>query len=138
MNKNRRILTAPDQLPFVGQQLRAYLATGPVEVSWRRPEPTRTVEQNDRMWAMLGDVARQVVWYGKKLEPHEWKDVFSATIKKQEAVPGIDGGFVILGQRTSKMGVRMMSQMIELITFFGDERQVVWSDPKIQAQQVAA
>lgn len=138
LSKNRRTLESPNELTFLGQQLRGYLAGGPVEVSWRRPEPTRTVEQNDRMWAMLGDVSRQVVWYGKNLQPHEWKDVFSATIKKQEAVPGIDGGFVIIGQRTSKMGVRMMSQMIELIMFFGDERQVAWSDPKIVSQQEAA
>jgi hypothetical protein len=32
-------------------------------------EETRTLEQNSRMWAMLGEVSRQVDWYGQKLDP---------------------------------------------------------------------
>jgi len=57
----------------------------------------RSTEQNARMWAMLTDVSRQVVWYGQKLQPEEWKDVFSASLNRQKVVPGIDGGFVVLG-----------------------------------------
>ena len=53
--------------------------------------PTRSLEQNAAMWAMLGDVSKQVNWYGQKLTPEEWKDVFSASLKGQKAVPGIIG-----------------------------------------------
>ena len=42
-------------------------------------EETRTNEQNDKMWAMLTDVSRQVPWVlnGKeqKLTPEQWKHV---------------------------------------------------------------
>lgn len=84
----------------------------------------RSDPQNRRMWAMLTEVSRQVDWYGQKLEPEEWKDVLTAALKKQRAVPGIDGGFVILGQRTSKMSKADMSELQTLIEAFGAEKGV--------------
>ena len=64
-------------------------------------EPTRSLDQNALMWPLLDDIARQVEWYGNKLTPDEWKDVFTAALRKEKVVPGINGGFVVLGQRTS-------------------------------------
>lgn len=89
---------------------------------------TRSTEQNSKMWAMLHEVSVQVDWYGQKLTDDEWKDVFTAALKKQRAVPGLDGGFVILGARTSKMTVSEMSELIELMTAFGVERGVQFKD----------
>lgn len=85
---------------------------------------TRTLAQNARMWAMLSEVSEKVEWYGKKLEPEEWKDVFTAALKRQDVVPGIEGGFVVLGQRTSKMTVAEMGDLMELISAFCAERGV--------------
>src|ERR1700730_8984346 len=79
---------------------------------------TRSLDQNARMWAMLTDISKAVDWYGRKLAPEESKHVFSASLKKQDVVPGIDGGFVVLGQSTSKMTVREMSDLMELMTVF--------------------
>jgi hypothetical protein len=93
-------------------------------------EKTRSTEQNSRMWAMLADVSSQVDWYGQKLKPDEWKDVFSASLKKQKAVPGLDGGFVILGQKTSKMSIREMGELMDLMEAFGAEKGVRFSAPK--------
>lgn len=90
---------------------------------------TRSIDQNARLWAMLGDVSRQVEWYGQRLSPEDWKHVFTASLRKQRAVPGIDGGFVVLGQSTSKMTVREMSELIELMHAFGAEQGVQWSEP---------
>lgn len=89
---------------------------------------TRTLAQNSRMFAMLTDVSRQVEWYGRKLTPEEWKDVFSAALKKQDAVPGIDGGFVVLGARTSRMTVREIGDLMELMSAFGSERGVQFTE----------
>ena len=121
---------------MLGATLRKYLEAGPVEVRWRRPESQRSQEQNDRMWAMLGDVSAQVNWYGVKLEDFEWKDVFTAALKRHRVVPGIDGGFVVLGMRTSKMSIRLMSELIELMFAFGADpaHPVEWSDPDWQSQ----
>ena len=89
---------------------------------------TRSLEQNAKMWAMLAEVSDQINWYGNKLTSDEWKDVFSASLKSQKVVPGIDGGFVVCGQRTSKMTKSEMAELIELMMAFGAERGVKFSD----------
>jgi hypothetical protein len=100
-----------------------------------RPE-TRSSEQNARMWAMLTDVSRQVEWYGKRLTPEDWKHVFSSSLRKLDVVPNIEGtGFVALGLSTSRMTKGEMSDLMELISAFGAERGVAWSDP---AERMAA
>lgn len=92
--------------------------------------PTRSLEANARMWAMLTEVSRQVVWHGRKLDADSWKAIFSAALKKQEVVPNLDGtGFVVLGQSTSQMSVREMSELQELIAAFGAERGVEFAEP---------
>ena len=91
-------------------------------------ESTRTTEQNSLLWPLLTEVSRQVDWYGKKLTPDEWKSVFSASLKQQKVVPGLDGGFVVCAQSTSKMGKREFSDLIELIFAFGAEKGVRFPD----------
>jgi len=93
----------------------------------------RTIDQNKLMWALLTDVSRQVKWpvdgQMEYLSPEDWKHIFSSALKRSTRVAqGIEGGFVILGQYTSKFTKPEMSDMIELITSFGNEREVKWSD----------
>lgn len=90
---------------------------------------TRTLDQNARLWAMLTDVSRQVEWYGETLTPTDWKTMFTASLRKQRAIPGLDGGFVVLGDRTSRMTKAEFSDLMELISAFGAERDVVFSEP---------
>ena len=90
--------------------------------------PTRSLMQNNRLWALLTDVSRQVDWYGRKLTPENWKDVFTAAMKKQDVVPGIEGGFVVLGMSTSKMTKQEMNDLQTLIEAFGAENQVKWTE----------
>lgn len=85
---------------------------------------TRTTAQNRRLWSLLTDISKQVDWYGQKLSPDDWKDVLTAALKKERVVPGINGGFVVLGQRTSKMTKAEMTELQELIEAFGAERNV--------------
>lgn len=87
---------------------------------------TRSLEQNNRLWAMLTDVSEQVDWYGQKLSPEDWKHIFTAALKKTRAVPGIDGGVVVLGQSTSKMTKAEMTELQTLMEAFGAERGVVF------------
>lgn len=101
----------------------------PAELVIRPHRNIRSLEQNAKLWALLHEVADQVEWYGKKLSPESWKEIFSASLKKQTAVPSIDGdSFVILGASTSRMTVGEMSNMIELILAFGTERGVKFAD----------
>ena len=91
-------------------------------------EETRSTEQNAKMWVTLGEIANQVDWYGQKLTAEEWKWVLSASLKKQRAVQGIDGGFVVLGQSTSKMTIAEMSEMIELAIAFGAHEGLIFKE----------
>jgi hypothetical protein len=91
-------------------------------------EKTRSLEQNAKLWASLTDLSRQVVWHGQKLTPENWKDVMTSSLKRQAVVPGIDGGFVVLGQSTSKMTKGEMVELIELILAFGAQQGVKFGD----------
>jgi len=95
-------------------------------------EPKRTLEQNSLLWVLLERVSH-LDWYGQKLTAEEWKDVFTAALKKQKVVPGIDGGFVVCGQRTSKMSKRELGELLELIYAFGAERGINFDDAKYRA-----
>lgn len=93
--------------------------------------PTRSLEQNARLWAFLTDISEQVEWYGQKLSKEDWKDMMTASLRKSRVVPGIDpGSFVVMGLHTSKMSKAEFSDLMELITAFGTERGVVFSDAK--------
>lgn len=87
---------------------------------------TRSLEQNARLWAMLTDISKQVEWYGHRLTPEEFKHVFTAALSRQKVVPGIDGGFVVLGKSTSSMTKSEMSELMELVSAFASERGVVF------------
>lgn len=97
-------------------------------------EPTRNLEQNALLWSLLGQIAKQVNWHGFKLTAEEWKDVFSASLKRQKVVPGLDGGFVVCGQSTSKMSKATFSELLELIFAFGAQQGVEFEErPALEA-----
>lgn len=101
--------------------------------AWRAQDGTRvefkssarTLPQNARMWAMLTRIAEAVVWHGQKLSADDWKDVFTAALRRARVVPGLDAGsFVPLGMRTSDMTRSEMGDLMELIQAFAAERGV--------------
>ena len=98
-------------------------------------EPLRSDDSNAKMWAMLHDVSAQVEWpvdgVMQKLPAEDWKAILTAGLKRSQRIAqGIEGGVVVLGSRTSRMTQKRMSELMELIQFFGDSKQVRWSDPK--------
>jgi len=84
----------------------------------------RSVDQNALMWSLLSEISRKVKWHGEKLTADEYKDLFSAALKKSRAVVGIDGGVVFLGQHTSSMTKQEFSDLIELIYAFAAQHNV--------------
>ncbi|WP_024904487.1 recombination protein NinB [Robbsia andropogonis] len=98
----------------------------------------RSNDQNALMWALLTEVSEQVEWHGRKLSPESWKCVFSAALKKQDVVPGLNGDFVVLGQSTSRMTVRELSELVELIQAFGAEQGVSFTVPAGQGYEELA
>ena len=87
----------------------------------------RSDAQNRRLWAMLRDVSKQVEWCGQKLSDEDFKHIFSASVEKQRAVPGLDGGFVVMGISTRKQSKAWFSEMFLVMEAFGAERNVRWT-----------
>lgn len=94
----------------------------------------RTEQQNRLMWSLLTDLANQVPWVvnGKEqhITPTDWKDICSAGLRKEQRIAqGIDGGFVVLGARTSRMSISEMQQLIDFIQYVGNTREptVIWT-----------
>jgi len=96
--------------------------------------PRRSLDQNALMWSLLGQISKQVDWYGQKLSSEDWKDVLTASLRRTRVVPGIDAGtFVPLGMRTSQMTKEEISELIELIYAFGAERGVEFRELMVMA-----
>lgn len=93
---------------------------------------TRSTEQNRLLWSCLNDISQQVVWHGQRIDAEGWKDMATASLKRQRVVPSIDGtGFVVLGQRTSKMTRAEMTELIDFLHALGDQHGVRWSQTSL-------
>lgn len=101
-----------------------FIAAAPAGYCVTVAEPTRTLEQNALMWPLLQKLADQVVWYGVKLSADDWKDLLTASLRKQRSAPGLDGGFVVFGERTRTYSKAEFSELIELIMAFGAQQGV--------------
>lgn len=93
-------------------------------------ETKRTIPQNDRMWAMLTDVANQVEWHGAKYTPDDWKLIFMDALNREmRGTLNIDGnGWVNLGTRSSDLSKAEMGDLMELIAAFGAQHGVEFHD----------
>lgn len=113
------------------EQAARWVMNAPVNTRVEFKETKRSIPQNDRMWAMLTDVAKQVPWHGIKLPADDWKLIFLNALKRElRLVPNLDGtGFVNLsGQSSSDLSKQEMTDMIELIMAFGAQHGVVFHD----------
>lgn len=108
-----------------------WLAAAPWGTRVEFKSSKRTHPQNDRMWAMLTDIASQLPWHGQKLRPDDWKLIFLDALKRElRLVPNLDGrGFVNLGRSSSDLSKQEMSELMELIAAFGAEHGVKFNDP---------
>ena len=90
-----------------------WLAKAPLGFRIEFKEPKRSDEQNDRMWAMLGEIAKQGTINGKEYEPEQWKCIFMKAIGKDaQFLPTLDGNsFFPTGFRSSDLSVREMSDL---------------------------
>ena len=93
-------------------------------------EPTRSLDQNSRLWAMLADISRAEPM-GRKMTAEEWKCVFMAACGWEvQFLPGLDGRPFPAGFRSSKMTVRQMADLITFILAWGHENGIRWSEPE--------
>lgn len=93
-------------------------------------EPKRTDEQNDRMWAMLGDIAKGGAINGKRFSGENWKCIFMQALgKESKFLPTLDGeSFFPAGFRSSDLSVREMSELQTFIEAWAAEKGVPLRD----------
>ena len=93
-------------------------------------EPTRTLDQNAALWPLLTEFSKQLLWpvngAMSKLEPEEWKDILSSAFRGEQVrvAQGLNGGVVMLGLRTSKMGKRQFGEFLEFVHSVAVDRGV--------------
>ncbi|MFW3166218.1 recombination protein NinB [Pseudomonas syringae pv. syringae] len=110
---------------------------GAIEIIVRPVKSRRTLEQNAKLWAMLGDISRQVEWpvngVMQKLDSEDWKALMTAAARQEvRMASGINGGVVMLGESTKRMTVAELGDVIECMYVFGAEKGVRWTEPKGQ------
>jgi hypothetical protein len=93
-------------------------------------EPTRSVEQNAKMHAMLTDIANQKPM-GWTKTPETWKAILChACGYTMRFEMGLDGHPFPIGIKTSTLSVKQMSQLIEFMYSFGAEQGIIWRTPE--------
>ena len=121
---------AAKDLPGVWAWIKAMTVAGHRLVLTISPE-TRTQAQNRLMWPLLTCFAKQLHWpiNGQMvlMTPDDWKDVLSAAFRRESVriAMGLDGGVVMLGQRTSKFTKAEFSDWIEFLYATAAARGVI-------------
>jgi len=123
--------------------LKSMLLAGHKMILAIRPE-SRTEAQNRLMWPLLTEFSKQLEWpiNGRmtKIDPDDFKDILSAAFKSETVrlAMGLDGGVVLLGQRTSKFTKAQFSEWIEFLYATAADRSVSLPAWNYETGEVAA
>ena len=94
-------------------------------------ERNRTLDQNAAQWPILEAFSKQLQWpvNGRmvNMTKEEWKDVLTAAFRNETArlAMGLDGGVVMLGQRTREFGKKEFSEWLEFLHATAADRGVM-------------
>jgi hypothetical protein len=108
----------------------------------------RTLDQNAKIHAMLGDISNQCLHLNRVLNASSWKRLCVAQYRADsiqnnvdriadyfrkndfELLPSLDGQtLVVLGEQTRDFPIYVAIGFIEWINAYGDNHSVVWSEP---------
>jgi len=127
---------------------RQAVATAPAGHMVVISEPTKRRVQEEKYHAMLGDIARQCSYIGRRWDIEDWKrilvDAFAEEMRAagtplhqdadSQVIPSTDGKRVVqLGIQTREFYVREASAFIEFLYAFGAQNRVEWSEPVWEA-----
>jgi hypothetical protein len=93
-------------------------------------EPRRSLDANAAQWPILQAFADQLQWpINGRMEwmtPDDWKDVLTCAFKQEtvRVAMGMDGGMVMLGQRTSKFSKAQFGNWLEFLNATAVDRDV--------------
>ena len=111
-------------------------------VAPRPSAPKKRRIQEEKYHAMLGDISKQVPFFGQKRDLETVKRLLVdayARVKVQEGepiqgwgsvLPSLDGaGVVQLGVQTRRFTIKQAAEFIEYLYAWGSDNDVVWSEP---------
>ena len=92
-------------------------------------EPTRTDEQNAKMWPMLGDLSKQCLINGVEKPPEIWKLAIMRALKHEVKYEmDLNGEPFPVGYSTRALSVSQFSELIEFMYSYGATNGVKWSE----------
>lgn len=94
---------------------------------------TRTLAQNAKLHAMLGDIAKQCEFQGKKRDIETWKMIMVSAHKiatggQAEMAIGLEGEVINLRESTAQMGVKRLASLIDYVEAWGEVNGVRFSN----------
>ena len=92
--------------------------------------PKRSLPQNDRLWAMLTELAEQKpVHFGLPMDPVKWKAVMMQALGAEMVMlPTLDGqNWFPLGLRSSELSREEMSNLLEYMEAWAAQNGVTFS-----------
>lgn len=99
--------------------------------------PKRTIDQNDKMWAMLSDVSRAKP-QDRFESPENWKFIFMDALGHEvKFLTGLEGNPFPIGHKSSQLTVAEMGDLIELIYMYGAKWGVEWTEPEAKERAAA-
>lgn len=105
------------------EQAKRWIDLAPTHSRMTLTKPRRSLPQNDKLHAMLDEIAEAFEWAGKKQSVTTWKRLFACRVKRVEFIPNLDNdGFIQVGDSTSEMTVAELSDVIECVNAWAAER----------------
>lgn len=94
--------------------------------------PKRSIPQNAKLHALIGELATQLTYHGQRLSVADWKLVCLSSLKQEmRIVPNLDNsGFVNLGRKTSQLTKDECSLLIEIVLKYGADHGVIFRGPE--------
>ena len=119
----------------VRARARRWIDKAPEKTRVQFHQPTRTLDQNARMWAMLTDIATQTLHpvTGKKETPEDWKILFMrACGHETRYMTDLIGDPFPVGYKSSKLSVKQMVTLQDYIEWYGATHDVTftWKEPE--------
>ena len=108
--------------PQARQNAREAILVAPEGMDVEIKEPRRNLDQNNRLHALLADLCKaKPIWANERMGIDDWKALMVHAVDTHEgrgagrAVPGVEGGVVLLRRSTAGMSKRELSELIEYI-----------------------
>lgn len=129
MEQRTFIISSQNNAASVARIIEKLGANGVLKVTISEHD-ARTIKQNAMLHGVLGDIAKQLEWCGKKWPVVVWKRLVTYAYLREInesplLIPALDGnGMDIIYERTSRMSRKKVEGLIEWCYAFGAQHGI--------------